>query len=201
MIKALEKDHSAQVAQLHITGISSGFISSLGEKFVTVLYESIAQSPYSFGFVEEVDNKVVGFVTFTTNLKGLYKSVIRKNLFRFSFLLFSKLFSFSTVKKIFETLFYPNRSDTSDLPKGELLSIAVIESERGKGIAKALIQRGLAECYSRGIPNVKVLVADFNKSANKLYQKSGFEYVTQVENHGIVSNIYLGSSEYFAKSK
>ena len=32
------------VARLHIQGIPTGFISSLGQKFVTALYESIAES-------------------------------------------------------------------------------------------------------------------------------------------------------------
>ncbi|MHC5163263.1 MAG: hypothetical protein ACYSO4_09160 [Planctomycetota bacterium] len=45
MIQPLEKEHAAQVAQLHMTGIPTGFISSLGKKFVAALYESIAQSP------------------------------------------------------------------------------------------------------------------------------------------------------------
>ncbi|MCD6175442.1 MAG: GNAT family N-acetyltransferase, partial [Planctomycetes bacterium] len=191
MIKPLKKEHAVQVARLHIIGIPTGFISSLGEKFMSALYESIAQSPYGFGLVEEIDGKVVGFVAFTTNLKGLYKSIMKKSLFRFGFLLFGKLFSFRTIKKILETLFYPSRVETQGLPKAELLSIAVAESGRGKGVGKQLVQRGLAECRSRGILKVKVLVADFNEPANTLYQKTGFKVTAQIENHGIVSNVYV----------
>lgn len=192
--------YAHDAAVLHIEGIDMGFISSLGIDFVTALYRSIAESPESFGYVALKEDKVVGFATFTTNLKGLYKSIMKKNLFRFSFLLFGKLFSFKTVKKIFETLFYPNRINTMDLPNAELLSIAVAESDRGKGIAITLIRQGLKECHERGIPKVKVLVADFNKPANTLYQKTGFEKITQIENHGIVSNVYVVGTDHFTKS-
>ena len=53
MIKPLAKNYASQVARLHITGIPTGFISSLGEKFVTALYESVAHNSNSFDLVEE----------------------------------------------------------------------------------------------------------------------------------------------------
>jgi ribosomal protein S18 acetylase RimI-like enzyme len=191
MITPLEKQHAEQVAQLHIDGIPTGFISSLGEKFVTALYESVAESPYGFGFVEETDGRVGGFVVFTTNIKGLYKTICLKKGIHFFFLLFSKLMSPKNVKKIAETLFYPNRSEAKQLPRAELLSIAVRETERGKGIAGKLIQHGLGACDQAGIEHVKVLVADFNAPANKLYQKNGFQLAAKLENHGVISNIYV----------
>ena len=196
MIELLKTEHAVEVARLHIEGISTGFISSLGEKFVAALYESIAQSPHGFGFVAEQEGRIVGFVAFTTDLNGLYKSILKKNLFRFSLLLFRKLFSWNTIKKIAETLFYPTRSEGSQLPKAELLSIVVADSQRGKGLARSLIQKGLAECQSRDISSVKVLVAGFNEPANRLYQRTGFKKAAQIENHGVVSNIYVVSTDH-----
>lgn len=200
MIIPLKKEHAKQVACLHISGIPTGFISSLGEKFVTALYESMTESPYGFGFVEETKGKVVGFVVFTINIKGLYKTICLERGIRFFFLLFSKLISLKTIKKIFETLFYPSRTETRDLPKAELLSIVVADTERGKGIAGELIQHGLCECHNSGIEKVKVLVAEFNAPANHLYKKNGFELRAKFENHGIVSNVYVVSTDHFEKS-
>lgn len=70
------------MAKLHIEGVSTGFISSLGIDFVTSLYEAITQSKDSFGFVAEENGEVLGFVAFTTNLNKLYKSVILKKSWR-----------------------------------------------------------------------------------------------------------------------
>lgn len=195
MIVPLEKRHAPQVAVLHISGIPTGFISSLGDKFVTALYEAIAESPYGFGFAKvDEDGKVAGFVAFTTNLKGLYKTVCLKHGIRFFFLLASRFFSLKTIKKICETLFYPGKVENPDLPQAELLAIAVSQTERGKGIAKELIFHGLQESGKMGIGKVKVLVADFNKPANRLYQKTGFELACQIESHGIESNIYVAQT-------
>jgi glycosyltransferase involved in cell wall biosynthesis len=42
-IKPMNRDCALAVAKLHISGISTGFISSLGQEFVTALYEAIAE--------------------------------------------------------------------------------------------------------------------------------------------------------------
>lgn len=42
IFETMKKSDASQVAHLHISGISTGFISSLGLDFVTTLYEAIA---------------------------------------------------------------------------------------------------------------------------------------------------------------
>lgn len=191
MIIPLNKSHSASVARLHIEGISTGFISSLGVGFVSALYEAIAEDDNSFGFVAIEGDKVLGFVAFTANLSKLYKSVLVKNGFRFFFILSGKLISLNTIKKIWSNLFYPKKMKEMDLPDAELLSIAVAPEGRGKGIAGQLTQAGFNECAKRGIDKVKVLVAADNDAANKLYVKCGFEFETRIDSHGHISNIYI----------
>lgn len=183
-----------EVANLHIQGISTAFISSLGIDFVTALYEAIAQSKSSFGFVAEGEDRVLGFIAYTINLNKLYRSVILKKGLRFAFLLAGKMFSLRRIKKVFETLFYPSRIKKMDLPSAELLSIVVSEQAQGKGIAKQLMEKGFRECAKRGIDEVKVLVGADNKPANKLYLKCGFELVRQINNHGVMSNIYVAKT-------
>lgn len=190
-ITLLKKSFASQVAVLHISGISTGFISSLGHGFVSALYESIAEDDNSFGFVAVEDDKVLGFVAFSTNLSKLYKYVILKKGFRFIFILAGKLMSVQTIKKIWTNLFYPKKMKQMDLPDAELLSIAVAPEGRGKGIAGQLTEAGFEECRKRGIDKVKVLVAADNEPANKLYQKCSFEFKMQIESHGIKSNIYV----------
>jgi len=190
----LESSHAEQVAKLHIEGISTGFISSLGLDFVTALYEAIAEDKNSFGFVAEEDEKVLGFIALTSNLNRLYKSVILKKGCRFALLLAGKMFSMKRIKKVFETLSYPGRIKKMELPSAELLSIVVAEEGRGKGLGTQLLQKRFQECQKRKIEKVKVLVGADNERANKLYLKCGFELVGQVDNHGVVSNIYVANT-------
>jgi len=191
----LENSHTGRIAELHIQGISTGFISSLGIDFVTALYEAIAQSKFSFGFVAEENNKILGFVAFATNINKLYKSVILKEGWRFAFLSAGKMFSLRRMKKVLQTLFYASRiKKKMDLPSAELLSIVVAEQAQGKGIGKQLLERGFRECAKRDVDKVKVLVGANNEPAIKLYLKFGFELAGQFDNHGILSNIYVAST-------
>lgn len=194
-ITKLLPEHAPEVAQLHISGIPTGFISSLGINFVTFLYEAIAESPSAFGFVAEHENKVVGFIAFTTNVGQLYKSILRKHGLGFIFILIQKIFCLRTMRNAFETLLYPNRLRKMPLPSSELLSIVIVPGVRKKGLAKSLILSGFGECKKREIEQVKVLVGAANEPANQLYSKCGFQFVTQINNHGIISNIYAGQTE------
>ncbi len=197
MIKPLSKSHSSQTANLHIQGISTGFISSLGISFVTTLYEAIAEDENSFGFVAIENNKVLGFVAFTTNLSKLYKSIVLKRWLHFAFLLAGKMFSLERIKKVLETLFYPGRIKKMNLPSAELLSIVVTQQGQGKRVATQLVRAGLQECEKRVIDKVKVLVDAENEPANKLYLKCGFELAGQIDNHGILSNIYVAETKKY----
>jgi ribosomal protein S18 acetylase RimI-like enzyme len=195
-ITLFQKQYAGDVAELHISGIATGFISSLGMDFVTVLYEAIAEDENSFGFVAVEDDKALGFVAFSTNLSKLYKFVILKKGLKFGFVLARKMFSLQNIKKVWSNLFYPKKMKQMDLPDAELLSIVVLRQAQGKGIAKRLIDVSLKECANRGIEKVKVLVAADNESANKLYEKCGFELITQIDSHGISSNIYVKKTEF-----
>jgi ribosomal protein S18 acetylase RimI-like enzyme len=190
-IKPLIKSDASKIAQLHIQGISTSFIGSLGADFVIALYEAIAEDENSFGFVAVKDDKVLGFVSFSTNLSKLYKYVILKKGLKFAFIIARKMTSFKVFRKVWDNIFYPNKMKKMELPDAELLSIVVAEKGRGKGIAKQLIEKSFEECRKRKIDKFKVLVGVDNEPANKLYLKCGFELVGQIENHGVLGNIYV----------
>ena len=187
----LSKCNLLAVAKLHIDGINKGFISSLGLPFVTSLYEAVAEDKNSFGFAAVEDGEVIGFVAFSSNLSKLYKHVVLKKGFRFVFILARKMFSIRVIKKIFQNIFYPSKMKKSGLPDAELLSIVVSSKFQGRGLAKRLVEKGLQECKARDISQVKVLVAEENRPANKLYTNTGFKLHSQVESHGVKSNIYV----------
>ena len=199
-IVPLTPAYAHEAALLHIEGIDMGFISSLGINFVTALYGAIAESPESFGYVAIKEDKVVGFATFTTNLKRLYKSIIKKNTFRFGLLLFGKLFSWKRIRKIFATLFYPSRIKKYQFPEAEFLSMAISPAARGHGLATRFVRKGFEECRRREIKELKIMAATKIVPINKMYEKFGFKVVTQIENHGIVSNVYVVPTDHFTKA-
>jgi ribosomal protein S18 acetylase RimI-like enzyme len=189
--QTMTNQYAARVARLHIQGISTGFISSLGVNFVTALYEAIAEDKNSFGFVAVENDKVLGFVAFSAALSRLYKYVAFKKGFKFIFVLAKKMLSLRVIKKVSDNIFYPSKMKKMNFPNAELLSIVIAPEGRGRGLAKQLVDAGFEECQRRGIDNVKVLVAADNEAANKLYKKCGFELAVQINSHGVLSNIYV----------
>ena len=190
-IEFFKPEHAAQVAQLHITGIKTGFISSLGNDFVTSLYKAMSASESGFGYVAIKDEKVIGFSFFTTNLNSLYKHVVCKGGLKLMMKLASKMVSFSRIKKVFETLFYPIRIKNMNLPPAEFLSMVIAEEGRGRGLGTQLMKKGFRECKDRGEKSIKILAAVDLIPINKLYEKYGFKVAALIENHGIISNVYV----------
>lgn len=191
VINNLGSEYADMVARLHREGIHTGFISSLGQDVVREVYASILECPTAFGFVAMIDHDVVGFVAFAEDLGALYKSVFRKRFLRLGWALLPRIFSFQTMRRITQTLLYPRRKETVELPPAELMAIAVSDQMRGQGLARQLIETGLAECRRRGLAQVKVLVGADNEPANRLYRKCGFTMVLEIESHGHRSNIYV----------
>lgn len=171
LIRIAEIKDVPAIASLHIKGIERGFISSLGEEFVQALYKAVLVDEQSFVFVALDDGTVQGFVAFSRNLDKLYRSIIRRNAFRFAVILARKMFSFKKIKRVFGTLLYPSRTDKLNLTKAELLAIAIATEGRRSGIATRLVNAGLQAYAERSIDSVKVMVAQNNAPANRLYQK------------------------------
>ena len=191
VIKHVTHEEIFSMANFHIEGISEGFISSLGSNFVLALYEAISKDDNSFCLIAEESGKALGFVAFSKNLNKLFKSIIKRNGFKFVLAIGLRIFRPSVCKRVIQDLFYPTKTSELNLPQAELLSIVVDPAYQGKGIAKQLCLAGLEECRIRGIDKVKVLVAASNETANKLYKKCGFELLAEVDSHSIPSNIYV----------
>jgi len=158
---------------------------------LTALYRVIATDKGAFGFVAEDENQVIGFVTFTTDLRALFRSVLRRGGIRFVGLLAGKLCSWQRCRRILETLRYPGRSDRQALPRAELLAIAVQADQRAQGIGKRLLQRGLESCCQHDVSQVKVCVGEKRASAQMLYERKGFKPVCDITHHGQTSWIWV----------
>ena len=193
----LVQEHAEAVAELHIAGIPSGFISSLGLDFVTALYEAIAASGGSFGFVALLDGRVVGYNSVTSNVKRLYLTVLRCAGLKFLYLLTRQLVSLYSLKKILETLLYPQRIRNLRLPDAEFLAGAVVPEARPYGVANRLFELALEECRKRGITEVKATVAESLKPINRIYQLWGLQVRAKLQYHGVTTNIYVVPADLF----
>ena len=193
--------HDAKAcANIHHQEIATGFLSQLGTRFLEVLYTAMVTSQHALCIVaEDEKGQVVGFVSGCFHVSKFYKEFIVKHGLKAFLILLPQIMKPVVLKKVFETAKYPSiATDTAknvgenELPKAELLSIAVKPHVRGMGVSQKLTTALFDECKKRGIQRIKVVVGVENIRANKFYEKVGFELYSDIEVHESErSNVYV----------
>lgn len=188
LICLADKKDAVQIAQIHLQEIHQGFLSQLGEKFLGKLYEAMITSHQNaFMIVAKEKNQIIGFISGCVNIKKFYKYFIRKYFFQVLFVLLSKI---TNLKKILETLEYSQ--ENKNLPKAELLSVAIKKEYHGKGVAQKMFRRFVQEMQKRGIKKFKVVVGENLPRAIGFYEKMGFGYHSSVSIHlNKLSKVYI----------
>ena len=173
------KADAVAAARLHAGQISEGFLSSLGPRFLTLLYRRIVVWPGSFLVVADEDGVVVGHAAATEDVGGLYRQFLLRDGVLAGVLAAPNLLR--QWRTVLETARYPSSHD--DLPAAELLAVAVDAGSRGRGVGRALVLAANEELGRRGVDDARVVVAASNAPALGLYRSSGFRPSTTIEVH------------------
>jgi len=190
-VRPLSKRHARAAAGLHYTGIHTGFLRSLGVGFLWQLYAALSACPSGFGFVwEGPDGEVLGFIVCAESTGRLYREALLRRGFLLALPLVRFLIRPSMVKRMWQTLLYPVEVGAG-LPPAEILSIAVSEKARGKGIGKALMVAAMEEFACRGIGRAKVAVGAGNEEANAFYRRCGFCLAARRTHHALPMHVYV----------
>lgn len=173
-------------ARLHAESITGGFLSSLGLPFLSLLYRRIVRSPGAFLLVAETSGSVVGMAAGALDVGRLYREFARHEGLRAGVVALPGLVR--AAPRVWETWRY-GRSDGTG-PAAELLSVAVAESSRGRGIGRLLVAAAQERFDALTAGPVRVVTAGDNRGAIELYQRCGFRPVATTEVHrGEVSQV------------
>jgi ribosomal protein S18 acetylase RimI-like enzyme len=183
------RGHAAEIADLHRTCIDQGFLSTLGHRVLRNLYAGMIEHPGTNVFVAMQCDEVVGFVAVTERTGRMYKWLLRHRFASLALPLLRKMFSFSRIRRIAETLLYPASRDVEELPAAELLSMAVAPTHRRLGIGRRLVGVGLRSLAARGCDEAKIACADILTS-NGFYQRLGFSVRQIIQHHELATNMY-----------
>jgi ribosomal protein S18 acetylase RimI-like enzyme len=189
-VRRLLSQDALRVAEIHCAAIKEGFLSSLGVDFLQKVYAVLAKSSSAFGFVYEINGKVEGFICGGANTKVFFKELIFKNGLFLARPLLKHLFSFATIKNIYENLFYAQKTG-SNLPPAEIMSVAISDQMQGQGVGKVLMEQAVNEFKVRNIYEIKALTDEKNRASNKYYQQAGFLLVNRLKHHGHYLNVYV----------
>ncbi len=179
------------IANLHKSGIPTGFLSKQSIDFLKALYLYLIENEILY--IAKKNDKVIGFIAMSVNTTGLYKRFLKSNFMLLVKFVLQNIFSIEFIKKAYETFNAPKKVRIKEvaIELPELLSIVVDDSYLGKGIGKQLLSYVEEELLSLEKDRYKVLVGA-NLEANQFYVKNGFLVLKEVELHkGIKSYIYI----------
>lgn len=172
-----------QVAELHASNIDQGFLSSLGPRFLSLLYEAIDTHPSSVLLLAWHDGKLVGFVSGAQGMGAIYRQLLRR-WFRLGLALLPALLSPAKVWKIAEIVLLGSKAPpVAHLPHAELLSIAVDPAHRGHGHAQSLYEQLVAHFTAQGLTGFKIVVGETLGPAHRFYTRLGAKPVANMEVH------------------
>jgi ribosomal protein S18 acetylase RimI-like enzyme len=192
MASGFSRDELKQIAHLHASCIDQGFLATLGEPFLALLYEAIDSDSRSVLLVEKQGADIVGFVSSSFGMSSIYRRLIRSAP-RLAWVLLPVVLKPRKLLKILELVRHSRRSAESALgPTAELLSIAVTPSARGQGLAQNLYARLCEHYHAVGVAEFQIVVGQALQPARKFYQKMGARVAGQRVVHvGKQSVVYV----------
>jgi len=183
------------VANLHAENINQGFLPSIGTRFLYELYRCIGEHPETFLIAEEDEGTVVGFIAGTTGKRAL-PSVLLRHPFRIFMALLPSLTDRRRIAEIIAVARHvgSDRNSTADLPRAELLSMAVDVKLRGQGCAERLFKALETQFSQANISEFRIVAGSQLLAACRFYGKMGATEVARFELHrGVVSIIFRKS--------
>lgn len=183
------------VARLHAENIGQGFLPSLGQDSLALLYRTTDESSESTLIPAYEDNQVCGFIAGAIQLKPVYLRLLLHWPALFMALAPSLLRP-TRLWRILEILRY-SREDGVDtarvpLPDAELLGLAVAPGCRDRGHADSLYE-GLRRFFARqGQVSFKIMVGADLSRAIHFYRRMGAVPAAEITLHrGASSTVYV----------
>lgn len=173
------------VARLHLELLPEGFLASLGERGLGLVYEHMASSRHGIllAAFEDGDDQALGFITATPDCGAFYRSFALRRLLPAVTVLAPRFLSPRGMRRALETLVYPTRSSVSRLPSAEIVSFTVSPSRQGSGLAAALFREVASELERRGHERLKVLTSEDQHRARGFYEKMGARKAGVIERY------------------
>jgi lipopolysaccharide/colanic/teichoic acid biosynthesis glycosyltransferase/ribosomal protein S18 acetylase RimI-like enzyme len=166
-------------AELHQSEIQNGFLTSLGQEALRLLYSEIAENHNCIvvaGF-QDGEAKPVGFIVGTVDCAALYRDFLKRNGLSALRVFLPRLLSWTRLRKAFETLLYPTKQCNPVLPGAEILNFAVRPAYRGTGLAQTLFLELMHRFAMMGVGQVKIVAGEGQRRAHKFYEKMGAKQV------------------------
>ncbi|MDT8308947.1 MAG: hypothetical protein RQ866_05415 [Bacteroidales bacterium] len=179
-----------EIAGMHKSLISEGFLSSLPMPFLTLLYKYLIKRHIVFIAVTGKD-RVLGFVAATLHPEKLMRDFVFRNNLRILFTLAPVLFRRRVLRQLRETKKTTSIDDATEANMPELLSIAVMHDAGNRGVGAALLKCLESALRAVKVKKYKVVAGEKLSQANNFYVKHNFKNIDEkVIHNNEISIVY-----------
>ena len=172
------------LARLHTDGISTGFLPSLGPRFMRRLYRALIGYEQAVVLVADDGNGPVGFVAGVLDTGAFYKHFIRHHGLAAGWAALPRALRPLVMKRVWESLRYEGADHA-----------ALVAVARGRGLGTRLGKQFLTELAQKGASEVTVVVGSDNAQAIAAYLKMGFVPSGTMEVHAGEESAVMSWSE------
>ncbi|MEV6300071.1 GNAT family N-acetyltransferase [Actinoplanes sp. NPDC051861] len=183
----------AAVAHLHATEVPDGFLSSLGEPVLRLLYRHLATSRLGVLYVAEAvpTGEPLGYICGSPDTSALFKEFVTRRWPLAVPLLIPRMLNPRRAFRLLETVLYPT-GPAHGLPRAEIINFVVVPSLRGRGVAGKLFTHLMHWFSEHGESTVKVVTGEQQQRAHGFYEKSGAVLRGRTSIHrGARSRVYV----------
>ena len=177
----ISEDELYQVASMHFSLLSDGFLASLGHDFLYLIYKEIYASDNATLIVTREGNLVSGYIAGGTGLKHIYLRLI-KSPFKLIRTLLPKLWSMRIFVHLISVIFRNQRVNYNGKPQtsAELYSICVARKYHGTGVADELYLKLSQYFKNNDVDEFLIFVGENLDRAQSFYIKRGADKVGSV---------------------
>ena len=188
----LPRTLAVSIARLHTEQISAGFLTSLGQRFLVHLYDSIATCDDAVLLTARQGERLAGMICGSTDTRRVYRHFVRRKAVQAGLAALPRLLTIERMKHVWETWRYPASSPQLDLPTSEVLNFCVSSDFQRRGVGVSLFDRLTQELHARGLRDLKIVTGEAQESAHRFYEAVGAVLAHRTEVHrGQASRIYL----------
>jgi hypothetical protein len=173
-IRPMQYRDAERVAELHALAMGNSLWTSLGRRFLQLLYRGLVESPFFLGFVYEEEGRVRGFIAGSTDTRRMYDQVLNRRLPAFIFVTgLGILRRPGLLPQLVRTAAYFDASG-ADIP-GESMFCSFEPELRGRRISGHINKVLFDELAARGHSRVKITTEVDNEASNRQLLSWGFE--------------------------
>ncbi|HJX70461.1 MAG TPA: GNAT family N-acetyltransferase [Bacteroidales bacterium] len=185
IIRITDSKYLDDIVALHINAFPRVLSGQTGKLFLRSFYQRLFKN--GFVLAKITDGRLSGFIAGIADDDLLYDI---KYYFWAGFGILTHIYSPAVIRSLFRHM--KRQQAFRDIKiKPELLSIAVRDDMRGKGIGISLVN-ALENCFrEKHVRIYKVYTDMLYSTGSRLYDKFGFEFVRDVNLYGLPLRLYV----------